>query len=332
MRVGLFSTMQMPSGRPDTPLRFIDRAVLAEQLGFESVWLAERHFTGYGIIGNPVVVAAAIAMRTTALRIGFAALILGQHNPWQLAEELTMLDRLSNGRIIVGMGSGRSMVEFGALGLSREDMQTRFNEIVQIMLKVWEGAPFDHAEGYYPGVFPGSEFVPVQRPHPALVRAIVHDDSVVAAAKLGVPILFGRFEPSALKRQLDIYTDTLAGDGKDNATIAALLAESGLLRHVVVADTNQQAERIAKDGLASYVARAMEVHEPHDPDDFYRQAFVVGTPETVLERLAGERELGLGRLLCWTDFGGIDPAVADETVRRIGGEVRPLLAVDHALN
>ncbi|MFN8533367.1 MAG: LLM class flavin-dependent oxidoreductase [Dehalococcoidia bacterium] len=325
MDAAIFSTMQVPTSRPEVgPLRLLERIVRAEALGFESAWLAERHFTGYGVIGNPVVFAAAVAARTSRIKIGFAALILALHNPYELGEQLIMLDHLSGGRLIAGFGTGRSMKEFGGLGIDVEQRHRRFDEGLEVIRAVWAGEPFER-DGLFAGSFPGSLLRPLQQPHPPIVRAIVHEDSLVASARLGIPILVGRFPVETQVANLAIYTDTLHACGADEAQIRTLIGRSGILRHVVVAESDAEAEAIASEALYGYIDRANEVFEPHDFAEFYPKAVIAGAPDSVIEQIRPLAELGFGRLLCWFDFGGMDPDAADRNLERFGTDVLPHL-------
>jgi alkanesulfonate monooxygenase SsuD/methylene tetrahydromethanopterin reductase-like flavin-dependent oxidoreductase (luciferase family) len=320
--------MQAPPGQEhENTLRFLRRIQQAEAVGFDSVWLGERHFTGYGSIGNPLVFAGAVAAATSTIKIGFAAIILALHNPYQLAEELAMLDNLSSGRVLVGAGTGRSQKEYEGLGLiaERETRRERFDEILSLLYKVWEGKPFSHSGPFYPAQFPGMRLTPYQKPHPTVYRAIVHDESIVDSGKAGIPILLGRFAPEVLRRNLDLYEATLRECGGSGAEIAALVAQSGSLRHMVVTETDDEAEEIARNGLLDYIDRANEVFEPHEYEPFRAAACIAGSPETVIREIAKVRAVGVGRILCWFDFGGLDPDVADRSLKLFGEHVLPAI-------
>ena len=325
MRLGLFSTIQSrPGEEAEAVRRYLRHVERAEAGGFDSVWLAERHFTGYGTIGNPLVFAGAVAARTTRIQIGFAALILALHNPYQLAEELAMLDVLAGGRLLVGVGSGRAGVEASALGLDFEEPRALLDESLTLLPRVWAGEPFEHAGPHFPGRFPGTGLRP--RPHPPLLRAIVHDDSVIAAARARTPMLLGRFPQAMLRPSVDLYRRTLAEDGASEAEVEALLQRSGALRHVVIAPSETEAHAVAREAMAGYVDRANEVNEPHELDDFLERACVYGTASTVAERLLEVDALGLGTAIGWVDFGGIAPERADATLEALIAEVLPRVA------
>ena len=326
MRLGLFSTIQSRPGDEAAALRrFLRHAERAEAGGFESVWLAERHFTSYGTIGNPVVLAGAVAARTSRIRIGFAALILALHNPFQLAEELAVLDVLSGGRLLVGVGSGRAGVEARALGLAFEDPHELFDEALALLPRIWSGEAFEHRGPHFPARFPGGRLRPQQRPHPPLLRAIMHDDSSIAAAHARMPMLLGRFPRARLAPTVDIYRRTLSAAGASEAESESLLAHSAALRHVVIAPGDQEAYAIAREAMAGYIARAHEVNEPHELDDFLERACVYGSARTVAERLLEVEELGLGTAIAWVDFGGIEPGFADRTLESLIEDVLPVV-------
>jgi alkanesulfonate monooxygenase SsuD/methylene tetrahydromethanopterin reductase-like flavin-dependent oxidoreductase (luciferase family) len=110
MDIGVFQLL--PRGRAATDRELVEQALwevdFAEQHGFESVWVAEHHFSGYGSIGVPSVYAAGIAQRTRRIRIGYAVAVVPLHHPLRLAEEISWVDHLSEGRVVVGVGPGFS--------------------------------------------------------------------------------------------------------------------------------------------------------------------------------------------------------------------------------
>src|SRR5437773_1070316 len=111
----------LPRGRAASDREVVELALwevdLAERHGFESVWVTEHHFSGYGSIGVPSVYAAGIAQRTRRIRIGYAVAVVPLHHPLRLAEEISWVDHLSEGRVAVGVGPGFSAFEFGGFGV-----------------------------------------------------------------------------------------------------------------------------------------------------------------------------------------------------------------------
>ena len=111
----------------------LDDAVEAERLGFDGLMLTEHHFDGWTLAPSPMVYLAALANRTSRIRLGQAVNILPFHNPWRLAEEASMLDILTNGRAEIGVGKGNFAVERARYGLSADDADERFNEGIELL-------------------------------------------------------------------------------------------------------------------------------------------------------------------------------------------------------
>jgi len=114
MDIGIFQLL--PRGRATSDREIVDQALwevdFAERQGFESIWVTEHHFSGFGSIGVPSVYAAGVAQRTKRIRIGYGVAVVPIHHPLRLAEEITWVDHLSQGRLVVGVGPGFSSFEF----------------------------------------------------------------------------------------------------------------------------------------------------------------------------------------------------------------------------
>src|SRR5207237_6709858 len=128
--LGTVLLMQSPSARPSQEIytRALDMAQMAETLGFRNVWLAEHHFSTYGYLSRPLQLASYIAAKTTTLRVGTAVIVVPLHHPLLIAEEIAMLDVLSNGRADIGLGRGYQRYEFERLGLQLDTAGEKWNE------------------------------------------------------------------------------------------------------------------------------------------------------------------------------------------------------------
>ena len=144
MRFGTYYFLQAPPavGHPDVIRHEIEQMMWTEELGFDSIWLTEHHFIDYGLSVSPAVLAAAAAMRTRRVRIGLAAAILPFHDPVRLAEELAMVDILSEGRLDVGVGRGNRPVEFEGYRVPQIENRERFDESLAIIVKAWTAERF----------------------------------------------------------------------------------------------------------------------------------------------------------------------------------------------
>src|ERR1044072_6820320 len=146
MQFGWLTLQMSPSPDEDAQRidNLIDQVCYAERLGFSDVWLTEHYFTGESVYNDSLMFAAAPAMKTSRIRIGFAAVQPPFHHPVRLAVQLALLDNLSHGRIDVGIGKGTvyNEYEFVGHGLRSHDSRERMEEAVEILEHAWRGAPF----------------------------------------------------------------------------------------------------------------------------------------------------------------------------------------------
>jgi alkanesulfonate monooxygenase SsuD/methylene tetrahydromethanopterin reductase-like flavin-dependent oxidoreductase (luciferase family) len=137
MHVGLAVIFQgAGEGRTDrnvyrNELRLSD---LAEPLGFESIWGVEHHFTDYTMCPDVLQFLTYCAARTQRIQLGSMVVVLPWHHPMRVAEEVAMLDHMSDGRFIFGMGRGLGRVEFEGFGVNQEDARQIFAESAQMIL------------------------------------------------------------------------------------------------------------------------------------------------------------------------------------------------------
>src|SRR5437016_5847363 len=191
MRFGTYYFLQAPPtiAHPDVVRHEIEQMTWTEELGFDSIWLTEHHFIDYGLSVSPAVLAAAAAMRTRRVRIGLAAAILPFHDPVRLAEELAIVDILSEGRLDVGVGRGNRPVEFEGYRVPQIENRERFEESLAIILKAWTMERFAF-EGRHFNI-PEVRVIPkpLQRPHPPVYVVCTSPDTIEATALRGVPML-----------------------------------------------------------------------------------------------------------------------------------------------
>jgi len=231
----------------------VQQMLAAEAIGYESVWIAEHHFNDYGLCPAPQVLAAFLAARTQTLRLGMGVSLLPLHHPVDLAEQLAVLDVVSGGRLDVGIGRGGTLQDYQTFRAERADARLRIEEGIALMQRCWTGAAFDFA-----GQFHSAERLhvrprPVQRPHPPLFIAANSEDSVLSAARLGLPTLSSFFVPvPELQRRRRLYRETARAAGRSEAEIDALERRSGGMRVVHVAPTSDEALRATEPPFMSY--------------------------------------------------------------------------------
>ena len=192
MHVGMANIFQNP-GQHTTDLDVYQNdtrlAEMAEPLGFESIWTVEHHFTDYTMCPDPMQFLTYMAAKTQKAKLGSMVVVLPWHDPMRVAEQVAMLDNLSNGRVILGLGRGAGRVEFDRFRQEMEDSRPRFVESAECVL---EGLERGYCE--YEGEFVQQPMAYI-RPAPfktfkgRTYAAAVSPESIDIMARLGVGVL-----------------------------------------------------------------------------------------------------------------------------------------------
>jgi natural product biosynthesis luciferase-like monooxygenase protein len=320
----------------------LEETRLAETLGFEAVWLAEHHFSVYGICPSLAVLAGAIARDTRRMRIGTSVVIAPFAHPLRIAEEWAMVDVLSDGRLDFGLGRGYQPREFAGLDLSMERTRERFDECMEIIRRAWTEERVSFAGEFYRvpdvAVFPR----PVQRPHPPLWTAAVSPDTYRLAARRGFKILTApSFTPwDVLRTSYDAYHEEWR---RVHGTGAG--AEIAMNKIIYVADSSRQAREDVREPIRWFFATQAELIADADgvPPDQYRfyrrvrenllaltdeqaldQAAIVGDAEEVADKIRAHHEaLGVRYFMGSFSRGMTDPAKVLRSMRLFGEKVLP---------
>ena len=350
MRFGTFFFFQAPPWQthPEIIHRELQQMEWAEELGFDEVWLTEHHFIDYGLAVDPATLAAAAASRTRRVRIGLAAAILPFHYPLRLAEQLALIDIISNGRLDVGLGRGNRPAEFHGYNVPLSENRERFDETVEVMLRAWTEERVTHHGRFY--TVPEARVIPkpLQRPHPPLYQVCVSRDGVENTALRGWPmlnsVLFGPIDQLLTNR--DVYVDTLKKAGRGEGAIRGLLSRWGVSRQIYVADTDAQAleetreyEMWYQESFRRFVnpERIEDAHPSLQPgframaerlskvtwEGLVRETLAFGSPETVARHIETMREMGVGQVLCWMNFGGLPQRSIRRSMELFAREVLP---------
>ncbi len=354
MQFGWLTLSLSPSGDEDAARieQQIEQVCHAEELGFSDVWLTEHYFTGESVYNDAVVFAAALAMRTSRIRIGFAVVQMPFHHPIRLATQLALLDNLSKGRIDVGVGKGTvyNEYEFVGHGLRSDDSRERMDEAVEILQRAWTEAPLKFDGKYHQVEIPELRPRPVQQPGPPLWRSVISPGSFEECGRLGIPILTARLGVEKIKERWATYETGLRSADHDPATHERLMSQIALWRNVYVADSDAQAEDELSQLLLDTRAHMMHVREAYNPGDFVidpnmlnpwtdpavsdaealpytlETGCLYGSPERVREQVAELRDVGVKHLLCQTGFGDMSHERNLVSMRRFGEEVMPAFA------
>ena len=331
------------SGDPEKDHQVIEATmgeiVLAEQVGLDAVWLTEHHFDGAVAYADPLVFGSAVAMRTDRIRIGFAVVEMALHHPLRLAVQTSVLDHLSNGRLIVGVGRGSAYNEYEYLGfgVSLEQGRDMIAEAEELLVKAWTGENVHHQGRYWQVEFPGLRPRPFQTPHPPLVRACISEPSMVEMAQIGRPVLIGVQAVGTLRRRLGLYGETMAQAGFSEPAVESALDQTWVQRGIVIGESDQEGLEIAEAGLGRYMDHLLSARVKFNPggntyrdtsrpppdSEVMEHAFLAGTPETVAEKIVELREAGVRNLMLNFNVGQIPNHQVERSLRVFGEKVLP---------
>ncbi|MFI5269890.1 MAG: LLM class flavin-dependent oxidoreductase [Chloroflexota bacterium] len=128
---------------PELYAKWIEQVELAEELGYSCAWITEHHFDDYGgMLPSPQLLIASLAQRTSHIRLGTSVSLLPMHQPVRIAEDMAVLDVLTNGRIEVGVGSGMAQTRYGVFGIDPADVRARLEEGVDVLVRAWTHEQF----------------------------------------------------------------------------------------------------------------------------------------------------------------------------------------------
>jgi alkanesulfonate monooxygenase SsuD/methylene tetrahydromethanopterin reductase-like flavin-dependent oxidoreductase (luciferase family) len=350
MKFGTFFFFQAAPGHRHADIihRELEQVEWTEELGFDEVWFTEHHFIDYGLSVDPSSLAAAAASRTRRVRIGLAAAILPFHHPLRLAEQMALVDIISNGRLDVGVGRGNRPAEFAGYRVPQIESRDRFEETIEILRLAWTQERFSFHGRFFD--FDDVRVIPkpLQQPHPPIYQVCVSKDGIENTALRGWPmlnsVLTGPVDQLVSNR--DTYLATLEKTGRSASEIAALLARWGVSRQIYVAETDAQALAEAKDAELWYQEsfrrfvvpeRIEDAHPSLQPgframadklgrvtwEDLVRETLAFGSPDTVARHIAYMRELGVGQVLCWMNFGGLPQDKIRRSMELFARDVMP---------
>lgn len=311
---------------------------LAEDSGLDGVWLAERHFAGPrrptdamgagipSIASVPLVLASAIAARTTRLRIGTGVSVLPLCHPIRTAEEAATVDQISRGRLDFGIGRSGFPRAYAGYGVPYDESRERFQEALDVILKAWTQERFSHTGTYYScdnlGVVPR----PYQQPHPPIWVAATTRETFPMVGQMGFSLVTGLrgFDVPQVARNLQAYRTALQeaghpGNGNVYLRIPVYVADTAAQAYSEPEESTMRSYRRLAESFAGSVGelgttaaedrreRAQRLSQV-TYDDLLRDRVAYGTPDMVVERLRQlQQELGLSGVIAEPNVGGRIP-------------------------
>ena len=340
MHLGLFNLMSNRS--PDKPTREVyadmrEQVQLAEECGFEIAWFAEHHFSNYGLCPSPLTMATYMAGQSSRIKLGPAVIVAPLYEPLRMLEDLAVLDQISDGRLVVGLGCGYQRHEFQKFGLDLDESRDRFVEYLDVVGQFFESVPLSY-DGKYLKI-PETYFSvrPLQKNPDTYVAGLLRDSatqqhmalkgyvSVNTAGAIPMENAIenrGRVEEAYRAAGLDPATMPLAfqqyvhiTDDHNEALEAA--DNVRFIRRVVAAMRGDYVE--LDDGWLSEQEAADEM----TLEDMLPTTYI-GSPNEVAERMIVQLErLRPSHLSCHMSIGGIPAKGVMRTIERFTAEVLP---------
>jgi alkanesulfonate monooxygenase SsuD/methylene tetrahydromethanopterin reductase-like flavin-dependent oxidoreductase (luciferase family) len=305
MKFGVLQFFSWPERRVALPTvyeRALQRIEVMERSGYDAVWLAEHHFTGYSVCPSVHMMGVHVASRTKRLRIGMAVSLAAFYHPLRLAEEVAFLDVLSGGRVNWGAGRGFDPTEFRIFGVPVEESGDRFHEAVEIVHAAWTRERLDWSGRFWK--FENVEVLPkpLQQPHPPIWCAAGSPAAIGWPAQRGYSVMLSphpTFQDIAAhyelyRRELEAHGHSLAG------------RDIPMARLIALAESDAEAEQVARNGVSwiagSYInpskatAKTAQNHPMlmQDPAErierYIRSVVIHGSPARVVDEIARLRE------------------------------------------
>ena len=303
-----------------------------DRLGFDSYHTAEHHGTTLGLAPSPSVYLSAVAQRTKRLKFGPLVYLPALYHPMRLAEEICMLDQMSRGRLQVGLGRGAVWIEQKIYDIDPDTVPERYREALEILIQALSEDMVDYRGQYYAvDKFP-MVLKPYQQPRPPFWYGLSSPESAVWCADNDVNAVC-MTGAAVARRPFDRYREEWDRLGRPAAEIPVL----GLNRHIVVADTDAQAQKIASAAYLKWRNSFSwlwdqkgvpfpfpypETFEAHTAAGFS----IAGSPATVREFLAHEiQTAGANGILGHMIFGSIAYEDALRSLELFASEVMPAL-------
>jgi len=351
MHVGMAAIFQNPEqARSDREVWRDDLrlALMAESLGFESLWGVEHHFTDYTMCPDVLQYLTFLAGATENVQLGSMVVVLPWHNPMRVAEQIAVLDHVSNGRFVLGLGRGLGRVEFDGFGVSMDTSRERFTESAEMILTGLERGYCEYDGKIIKQVRRDIRPKPFKSFKGRSYAAAVSPESGPVIAKLGLGMLIIPQKPwEAVTEELRNYNavyqevngvaappSVCAGwvFCDENAGRAEELARKyiGGYWHTVLKHYELRGDHLAKTkGYESYGRMQELASAPGGADamiDFFLGLQVWGTPERCYQTIVDtQKRIGSDRFVGVFSYAGMSAQESERNMRLFARTVLPEL-------
>ncbi len=349
MHVGYATAIQNPNNALSDAEAYRNElrlAEMAEPLGFDSVWSVEHHFDDYTMVPDVLQFLTYMAGKTKHVKLGSMVVVLPWHDPIRVAEQVSVLDHMSNGRVILGLGRGLARIEYEGFRLDQNEGRNLFVEYAELILNALE-------KGYMEGGLHTRQPRREIRPFPAwsfrgrTYAAAVSPESMPIMAKLGVGVLVIPQKPwDAVKKDFEIYhkvwrevngseppkplsggfffVDTDRGRAEELGTKYVTDYYHTAMKHYEMTSENFGQHRSYEfySNVSKYIAR----HGTEGAARDFAKLMPIGTPEQVLEKMAFMREtIDMSGIMGNFSYAGMPFDEAERNLRCFAEHVMPEL-------
>ncbi|MFI6956586.1 LLM class flavin-dependent oxidoreductase [Nocardia sp. NPDC050408] len=354
MRFGLLQGAHCSAGV--TPQQryteIIDEAVCAEESGFEFYATAEQHFdpgSGTTTIPASEIIQAAVAARTSVIRLIWASAVLPIHHPIRVAEKAATLDIISKGRFELGTARSNDLPTMRAFGVDPATTRDRWEEALGIVISAMVDGEVDHDGAFWQIPKTTISPQPVQRPHPPLWYASTSLSGHEVAGSLGLGVISGNSLPGGwdyVQEAADTYRRAVAqakpigGASVNNGVMGFCFAahvsssreqalrEASATVEAILETVTKMFSRLAKQGAGYEYMREIEaIYERRDDLDYIidRAPYIsVGTPDFLVDRFKRMELMGYDRIALRID--GMPHETVMQSIRAFGEHVLPNFA------
>lgn len=337
MELGLFSVVdhyptELDRSIGDFYRELLEQAEEADRLGLESFWIAEHHFHEYGVVPRPAVLLAAAAERTERIKLGAAVVVLSFDNPVRVAEDVAMVDTLSGGRLVLGVGSGYLKHEFEGFGIAPEEKRARFDEGLDVLRKAWSGDRFSHEGDHFRFADIRLNVQPAEASGPPIWVAILSNPAAYHVGRRGLPIMT---IPYATTDSFDELAETSRefrrGFAESGRPDSEATIRFGL--HVYCAETTAQAREEAREAMDRYVRTRLYAKQRSFDELIEKDLVAFGDPDEIARVVRRYEEAGMTHMMAISNFGGMPHERVKESMRLLAEEVMPRVGAGaHAMS
>ena len=301
MKFGVFMAPFHPLGENPTLALHRDLELMSwlDYLGFDEAWIGEHHSAGWETISSPEIFIATAAERTKNIKFGTGVISLPYHHPLMVANRMILLDHLTKGRVMLGVGPGALVTDAYMLGIDPKTQRHKMDESLGIILKLLtEDEPITYHGDWFNLNEARVHLLPYSKPHfPIAVAAAQSPSGFVLAGKYGVGLLSLTSTPGGVQRKntlADFWNMVEESAAKNNRKVDR--NEWRLVLHVHLADTKAEAIEQVRIGASKYqndyfantIGHDLDYDGPIEnivDDKVEKGVWVVGTPEDLIAKI-----------------------------------------------